>query len=485
MRIVSQAIRSGNNNGYERGLQEAQRGLERAIAAQLAADASFAEREQAVLSAANEMCRRLLEAELQATADGHPDRVRIEGIAYGRHQEGAVTYHSLCGPLTLTVRRATYREVGEHNGPTAVALDLAAGLIEGATPALAYRVALGYAQGPGRHAEEQMHADHRQPPSRRTLERLAKAIGTAVTRTASRVEPLVRAAETLPEGARGVSVGIDRTTVPMEEERLAGSPPDTRRKRRTAPYVRAVPPRVDVKYRMAYVGTVSIVEASGEALVTRRYAITGDDEPTDLVTRMMADVQRAREQAPRVRVGVIQDAAPELWTLLRGGLRAEARLRQWDEGIDRYHLNERLAEILRITEPEATRRTSQLARWNDALDQDDVAIDRIARWVAEQISAYEGDDLATLERHWTFLCNNNDRMRYATLRAKGLPCGSGATEGACKSVVMIRAKACGQRWHHEGVSAVLTLRAAYLSERLPTMWSHFADDYSAEIQAAA
>ena len=483
MRIVSQAVPSGNDTPYERGLQEAQRGLARAVAAQLAAAVPFAEREHAMLAAANEVCRRLLESMLQATAEAHPDRVRVEGLEYARHHEGTVPYHSLCGPLT--VRRATYREVGEHNGPTIVPLELAAGLIEGATPALAYRVALGYAQGPGRHTEEQMHADHRQPPSRSTLERLAKAIGTAVTRTAPRIEPLVREAERLPAGARGVSVGIDRTTVPMEEARPVGTPPDTRRQRRTAPYVRAVPPRVDVKYRMAYVGTVSVVDAAGEALVTRRYAIPGGDDPADLVTRLMADVRRARAQAPRLRVGVIQDAAPELWTLMRDGLTTEAQLRQWEEGIDRYHLNERLAEILRITEPDATRRTPQLARWNDALDQENVAIDRIARWVAEQLSAHEGDDLATLERHWTFLCNNNDRMRYATLRAKGLPCGSGATEGACKSVVMIRAKGCGQRWHHEGVSAVLTLRAAYLSERLPAMWPHFADDYSAAIQAAA
>jgi hypothetical protein len=49
----------------------------------------------------------------------------------------------------------------------------------------AYRVALGYAQGPGRQAEEQTHADHREPPSRSTLERLAKGIGTAVTRAAA------------------------------------------------------------------------------------------------------------------------------------------------------------------------------------------------------------------------------------------------------------------------------------------------------------
>jgi len=42
-----------------------------------------------------------------------------------------------------------------------------------------------------------------------------------------------------------------------------------------------------------------------------------------------------------------------------------------------------------------------------------------------------------------------------------------------------------KRWHEEGVTAALTLRAVYLSERLPTMWPHFAADYSADVQAAA
>jgi hypothetical protein len=108
----------------------------------------------------------------------------------------AQTYHSLCGPLP--VQRATYREVGAHNGPTVVPLDLATGLIAGATPALAYRVALGYAQGPGRRAEEQMHADHRQPPSRSTLERLGKTLGTHTHAAAPRIEAVVRDDEALP-----------------------------------------------------------------------------------------------------------------------------------------------------------------------------------------------------------------------------------------------------------------------------------------------
>ena len=481
--IVQQLAIPDNEMVYRRSIEEAQTALRRAVAARAGRDASFGDREVALLAAANDTCRLELEAALQHTADAQPERVQIDGTVYARHECGAAEYHSLCG--ALQVRRATYRRTGERNGPTIVPLDLATGMIEGATPALAYRVALGYAQGPGRRAEEQMHADHRRPPSRSTLERLGKAIGTQMTEAAPQIEPVVRQVETLPDGARAISVGIDRTTVPMEEVRPSSIPPATRRKARTTPYVRTPPPRVDVQYRMAYVGTVSVVDAAGEALVTRRYAISGAADPTGLVARLMADVRRARDQRPRLPVGVVQDAAPELWALIRGGLTAAPTVRRWHEGIDRYHLNERLAEILRITEPDELRRRQQLRRWNDALDTDDGAIDRIARWVATQIPSHHGDALATLETHWTYLLNNNDRMRYATLRRLGLPCGSGATEGACKSVVMIRAKGCGQRWHEDGVTAALTLRAAYLSERLPTMWNLFAADYSADVQAAA
>jgi hypothetical protein len=143
MRIVSQPIAADNDEALQRGLAEAQRGLARAVTARLPADASFADRERAVLAAANEVCRRTLTEALQTIATAQPDRVRVEGVVYARHHSGTVTYHSLCGPLP--VRRATYREVGAHNGPTVVPLDLATGLIAGATPALAYRVALGYA----------------------------------------------------------------------------------------------------------------------------------------------------------------------------------------------------------------------------------------------------------------------------------------------------------------------------------------------------
>ena len=481
MGTVLQLCPPDNGNEYDLAVAEACAALRKAVVVKLAGHAAFAKREVVLLGAANAACRSVLQDELQALADTMPEKIVVDGVPYKRHEDGSVDYHSLCGELQ--VRRCTYRQVGEHNSPTIIPLELAAGLIEGATPALAYRVALGYAQGPGRRAEEQMHADHREPPSRSTLERMAKAIGTRVKSLAPCIEPLLRQEEELPDGAHAISVGLDRTSVPMEEERPENDPPSTRRKQRTKPYVRAAPPPVDVNYRMAYVGTVSVVDKGGEALITRRYAISGAEDPQGMLPRMMADALRAREQR-RLRVGVLQDGSPEMWNLLRGALK-QAGLRRWLEGIDRYHLNERLADILHLLGLPEGQRAQKLRSWNEALDVHDDAIDDIAEWIAGEISGHQGETLKKLESHWTFLVNNHDRMRYATLLRAGLPTGSGATEGACKSVVMIRAKGCGQRWHEDGVNAALTLRAVYMSERLPTLWPHFAAEYTADVRAAA
>ena len=55
-----------------------------------------------------------------------------------------VRYFTLCG--AVDIERWTYREMGVRNGPTLVPLDLDAGLVERTTPALGFRIALGYAK---------------------------------------------------------------------------------------------------------------------------------------------------------------------------------------------------------------------------------------------------------------------------------------------------------------------------------------------------
>ena len=274
-----------------------------AIDAAVGADASFEAREAAALALTNEATRLFLERELLTIADGHGTHVEVDGVIYQRHEPGIVRYFTLCG--AVDIERWTYREMGVRNGPTLVPLDLDAGLVERTTPALGCRIALGYAKDHMRSCAEDMTADHRCPPSRSTLERVAKAIGTAATRVAPRIEPRLRRAERVPDGAVAISLGLDRTSVPMEEDVPAGETPATRRKTRHTPYTRKKPAPVNVNYRMAYVGTISFHDADGTALATRRYTAAAHESPTDrLVRPMMADLRHALRQVPALAVGV-------------------------------------------------------------------------------------------------------------------------------------------------------------------------------------
>jgi hypothetical protein len=211
-------------------------------------EGDFGARHTVLLAILEEAGRGLLEEELQAIADAFDERLRVDGIEHKLHEPGAVNSYSLCG--TLRVDRDTYRPVEVRNGPTIVPLELATGLVEGMTPALAYNVAHGYAQHDMRLHREALEAAHRTPPPRATLERMAKRLAAAAIAAVPRVEPVLRRSEELPQGTRGICIGIDRTSVPMAEPRPADAMPRPW-KRRSKPRIRRAPKPIDVNYRMA------------------------------------------------------------------------------------------------------------------------------------------------------------------------------------------------------------------------------------------
>jgi hypothetical protein len=469
-------------------LADVAQALRRAVDAQVGAETSFEAREAAALAVTNEATRQFLQDELEAIAERYGSQVEVDGRLYQRHEPGTVRYYTLCGAIDL--ERWTYREIGVRNGPTIVPLDLEAGLVERATPALGSRVALGYAKAHMRSCEEDMQADHRCPPSRSTLERMAKAIGREAKRVAPRVERRLRQAERVPEGAVALSLGLDRSAVPMEEALGAGEVPATRRTARRRPYARTPPAPVNVTYRMAYVGTISFHDAAGETLASRGYTAGAHESPTDrIVAPLMADLRHALQQEPTLAVGVIQDGAPELWNLLRPAVVAAAQGTTYCEAIDRYHLNDHLGDLLRALEPDAAARAARLSQWNDSLDVNDNAIYRIREGIrtayADAVARQDDTLRDHLAPHVTYLENNAYLMRYARLRAVGLPVGSGVTEGACKSAIQMRTNGSSQRWHPDGLEAVLTLRAVHLSDRFPRFWANFARTYRKEVARCA
>ena len=299
----------------------------------------FADFESTILGIANEAVRRCLEIELQRRADDFGEAVAVDGVEHRRHQDGAVGYHSLCG--LLRVRRANYRQIGVLDGPTVIPLEVAAGILANATPALAYSVTQNFAVMPLRHYEQEMKAAHRQVPSRSTLERVGKRIGDLIQATLPIIEPIVRAAEQLPAQTASISIGVDRTTVPMAERRPGAGGP---RRSRTKPYARQPPDAIDVAYRMAYVATVALHDASGNELVTKRYAATPEEDPDQLIDRVFAEVAHLRAQQPSLPFTVVQDGAPEMWNLVQRGVDRH-QMRPRNELIDRFHVDERLAAL--------------------------------------------------------------------------------------------------------------------------------------------
>jgi len=469
---------------------------------------SFAERERVAMEISNEAVRRALQTFLEELASQDDEtEIHFGTEIYRPHQPGEMKYHSLCG--ALHVRRWTYRMKGVRNGPTIVPLELRAGLIEHATPALAYAVAQGYANAPIRSVRRDLEAAHRVPPSRATLERIAKAIGTDAKSELMALERRVRASESIPANATGITLGMDRTTVPMEE-----------------PCEGAADGGICVRYRMAYAGTVALTDREGNVLKSWRYANPAHEGPLQLVRRMMNDLRRALDAKPRLHIGVVQDGAPELWSIVEDALRAEGRVKRWHKAIDMYHLMERVSKALDVVEPDEKKRFTQIAEWKRQLLRDDGAIARIARYFELRVgwlrSHRERERQVLLASGWVFVEHGllapaprsaslpapppprrwnqkqseeidrilgcyllNPRMfRYARLARLGLHVGSGVTEGACKSLITTRAKRSGQRWHKRGISAVLTLRSLLASDRFDAFWRRFARRY-APLAAAA
>jgi hypothetical protein len=176
---------------------------------------AFESYEKWLLSTLNEVGRRCVEQRLQRLADGFGDTVGVDEHVYRKHHAGAVRYFTLFGPVQ--VRRWTYRKTGIHNGETIVPLDGVATLAHNTTPALAYCIAQGVAKAPVRSVEQDLRAAHRVPPSVATIDRLARVLGGLVDEDVSDIEPRLRLDEVLPVGAKAINIGLDRTTIPMEE----------------------------------------------------------------------------------------------------------------------------------------------------------------------------------------------------------------------------------------------------------------------------
>ena len=251
----------------------------------------------------------------------------------------------------------------------------------------------------------------------------------------------------VPEAAVAVSVSVDRVTVPMEE-RIEPPPKDPEA------------PKIEVNFRQAYCGTVTLYDAEGNALECIRYGRMPAEGHDTIEDALRGDVAALKSRRPDLKVVGLADGAAEMQAILD---RVLEDLQPEAVNLDIWHGIEKLAAAVAST---GRKPTPYVQRWKEELKNDDHAIDRIDVQIRTWLLDYHEDDVPDpLYDAFTYVTNNKERMRYASLRAAHLPIGSGAVEATCKTLVGVRMRRAGSRWKTDGGQACLNLRALALSSR--------------------
>ncbi len=412
---------------------------------------SLVDAEQDIAEAAD----RLVQAGLsEALLEHRPtaEVVEFEGRRYKRVRTPSPgTYFGLRG--RMTVERHLYREVGVRNGPTIVPLELDAGLVDGLWTPLAAAAAGHLLQDePSRDAVATCRALRVMPYSRSSLERGGDCLAERWEQIRSEAEDQMAADFEVPEEAQTVSVSFDRVAVPMEEPVL-----DARGGVVLGDSGRA---KVQVVYRMAYCGIWTLYDEDGEPLYSCRYGRMAAEGHDPIEETLWGDLESLKTARPDLRLVGLADGAPEMQYMLDRTVGAFGE--DVEIAIDFWHVVEKVADALKGLRLSPT---DWLPRIRRMLLDEARGAERVCLIIRSQAVEVEGPLPEAVTDAITYLDRNADRMRYSSLRAKGLPIGSGHVEATCKTLVSTRMKRCGARWKTAGGQAVLSLRSLAKSSR--------------------
>lgn len=381
-------------------------------------------------------------------------RVLIGGKEHVRVERTPATYYTMAGPVV--VERTLYQAAKRRSGPTVDAVSLRAGVVEaGWLPQTAQAMAHLLQQGTSREAQATSERLCRLPYSRSSFERVGHAVGELYVGDHIRVEQALVEAYRVPEQTTGLSVSLDRISVPMEEP----NPSPPRRKpgeERRHEILRT--------FRMAYCGTVSLHDKEGKALHTIRYGRMPKGDAVGLCEGMASDVDELRKQRPDLKVTLVADGSEEMWNLLdeqfnHGTLRIRPM-----RVVDFWHNVEKLGHAAKVLF--GRRSGTELGRWRMMLLNQSSAAAQILAELRESGREWVrvGDGYPVHEAI-TYLDNHGDQMDYAKARRQGRPIGSGPVEATGKSLFEVRLKRSGSRWKEATGEHVVQLRALALSDR--------------------
>ena len=383
-----------------------------------------------------------------------PQHVEFEAAPYTRvsrktPQEVATTF----GKIRLW--RFGYRPTNKTGDATIFPLPWQLGIVAGATAALAecsarYQAEAGATQ---RRTLQRLKQEHGVNWGVTKLRQVTSRVAEAMTehRHDVQVEELLRLLEQawLSKGRHKpvLSVGRDGISV-------------------------GVPVRGGTIFEVASTGTISVLDRRGQRLGTVYLAFMPESKQgtmSDQLTLLVREVLQ-RWQRPLPRLCYVTDAGDNETTYYQTVLRRMRHPRtgeplQWTRVVDYYHASERLwkmAEALFGKRPAAgawARRMQKLLKKPNGIRRvlNSAAALRARHPMKSKMRKQE------FQKAYDYLRTRTKFMRYAAYKRVGIPCGSGVTEAACKTIYTQRLKLSGMRWKKAGAQTILNLRVLLLS----------------------
>ncbi|MCC7173432.1 MAG: ISKra4 family transposase [Planctomycetes bacterium] len=411
--------------------------------------------ERALADAAGEVERQAHVASL-SSLDQDADRVLIDGVLHVRVLRDAVAeYKTRVG--AVPVARSLFRPEGQRNAKTVNTVTLRSGAIEDewlpdTASAMAYRLA----RGTSREAEQAAEVERTLPYSHSSFEKIGHAVGKEMMEQRVEIEEALIAELAITKEAHSISVALDRTSMPMEESR----PRPVGRPRKGA----AKRP-IEVVYRMAWTGTVTLHDDEGKALHTIRYGRMPHEDGHSLAEALASDALALCRRCPRLEIVTLGDGAEQIQTLLATHVDEETFGCAIRRLIDLWHVLEKLGDALKVIEGDEANRKRRLADYRRRLCTHRHAPETIL----SELRASGREDVTNsdcpVHAAITYFENQGDLMAYVEARRDGLPVGSGNVEATCKSLFGLRMKRPGARWKTETGGEVITMRAHLLSDR--------------------
>lgn len=382
-----------------------------------------------------------------------PSHVVFEASPYTRlNRKTPQDVATLFGPVRLW--RTGYRPTQRTGDPTVFPLAQHLGLVQGATPACAERVARYQAEAGATQQRtlRRLRQEHGLAWGVKKLRQVTAALSAALDEQRHDVQ-VARLLDLLTQASAGtgphkpvVSVGRDGITLGLQV------------------------PGWDIQ-EVASTGTVTVLDRRGRRRGTVYLAAVpepGQGTLSRQLTRLLGAVFE-RWEGPLPRLCYVTDAGDNETNYYEGVLRWMRHPRtgerlDWVRVLDYYHASERLWTMAEALFGGDGRAGAWVRKMQKLLLRPQGA-HRVLHSAAALRSrrALSAARAASFGKAYRYLRDRLAYLRYADYRRVGLPLGSGVTEAACKTVFTQRLKLSGMRWKKAGAQVILTLRVLWLS----------------------